>query len=105
MVHRTTGTQTEADDSTETGNKQATTSIVPQRKRAVGLQIRPIIYWKYVLPHAKKQRQFRLSHRRHPSVFQKQTTRVSEVCYLKTFPKLAFARSNNFQYCDFPQIR
>ena len=54
VAHRTTGTQTETDESIEPGNKLATTSIVPRRKGAVGLQRRPIIYWKYVLLHARR---------------------------------------------------
>ena len=54
VAHRTTGTQTEADQSTEPGNNYATTSIVPRRKGAVGLQTRPIVYWKYVPLHAKR---------------------------------------------------
>ena len=54
VAHRKTGTQTEADESTDPGNKHATTSIVPRRQGVVGLQRRPIIYWKYNLLHAKR---------------------------------------------------
>ena len=54
VVHRTTGTQTEADESTKPRNKQTTISIVPRRKGAVGLQRKPIIDWKYVWLHAKR---------------------------------------------------
>ena len=53
MVHGTSGPQTEADEPTEPGNKQATTSIAQQRKGAVGLQRRTFVYWKFVLLHAK----------------------------------------------------
>ena len=36
VVHGTTGTQTEADESNEPGNKQATHTIVARRKGLVG---------------------------------------------------------------------
>ena len=106
QAHKTTGTQTEADESTEPRNKHATTNIVSRRKGAVGLQRRPIIYWKYVLLHAKRNKVnfdslidvvLQYSKSKQPEYLK---SVIKKLC-----PKLAIARSNNFQYCDFPQIR